>query len=108
MTRKAILRTLLNPRDVRENDRCIAVTTDAIIHRPRSRLFYHIQLLDIAVTLLAGDVFIDVNAVVEICEVWDLVDSFPRHQFTFVIILSQADDVRHVLPRDGVAVHAGG
>jgi len=107
MTRKAILRSFFDTGNSCEHRRCILMTGDAIVHRPRTRLFHHIHLLDIAVALLARDVLVHVHTVIEVRIIRHFVDPFPRHQLSFIIVLCHADDVGSGLAGDRVAVHAG-
>lgn len=107
MTRETVFRSLLDPGNARKDLGCVAVTADAIVHRPRACLFHNVHFLDVAVALLARDVLVDVDAVIEVCVIRYFVDPFPRHHLPFVVILRQTDDVRHVLAGDGVAVHTG-
>jgi len=54
------------------------------------------------------DPFVDVGAVIEIRVVRYLVDALPRQGSAILIIFGQLDDLRTVLARNGVAVHADG
>ena len=105
MTCKTVFRTLFDAGNTGKNGRRISMTRNTIVHRPRMRLFHDVKFLNVTVTLLAGNILVHMNAVIEVSVIRNFVDPFPWHQFAFVKVLSQSNDVRHVLPRNGMTIH---
>ena len=105
MACKTIFGTFFNSRNIHQLHRRRSMARNAIVHRPRICLLDHIHLLDIAVAGLARDILIHVDAVVEVRVIRHFVNPFPQHQLSLIIILCQSDDVRSVLPRNGMTVH---
>ncbi len=106
MTGVAILWPPLDSGDVRENLRGIPMALETRTHCKLRYLLDDIHVLHRTVAFDAVDLLVHVNTVIEVRVVRHFVDSFPRHRGTAIIHLPQLDDVRLVLPCDGVTSHA--
>jgi len=75
-------------------------------HGELRHLAHHFRRFHMPVAVDTIDSAIDVNAVIEVCEVRNAVDSLPWQRNSFFVVLCQFDDFGLVLAGNGVTVHA--
>ena len=106
MARGAIIRCFLNARDIRQKLGSISMAVEASCHRELGNLTHDLHILDVAVAVGTVNPFVHVGAVIEVGKVRDLVNALPRQGYAFFIVFGELDDLRPVLPGNGVAIHA--
>jgi hypothetical protein len=101
-----VVRSSGNAGDFGQNLRCIPVAMETRGHGELVHLPHDVHALDVSVTVGAKDSPVHVDAMIEIGEIRDLVDPLPGEGDPLLVVLGQLDDLRTVLLRDRVAVHA--
>jgi hypothetical protein len=106
MARGAIVGGFPNARGIRQKLRGISVAVEASCHRELSNLTHDLHILDISVAIGTLNPFVHMSAVVEVRKVRNPVNPLPRQGHSFLVVFGELDDLRTVLPGDGVAIHA--
>ena len=84
------------------------MTFETPLHLQRTRLRHYRHLIDPAMTGRTADAFVNVNCVIEICEVRQIVNAHPLQRFARLETCAHRFQIRAVRPDLFVAIHAHG